>query len=182
MTRNIILGTFRELPPRTALIGAMLVGSVVIGGCDKRDGGTAVRPGARLQFEMGSRTVDARVVFERTTRQLGLMFVEPEELPEDEGMLFVYPTAERLGFWMKNTVTPLSIAYIDEDGTILQVEDMKPKDERSVRSKHKICYALEMHQGWFERAGFGVGKKIPDFEKKVKPFRSRAESSPERFR
>ena len=155
---------------------------VVLEGCDKRQGGTTVRPGARLQFEMGDRHVDVKVVFEAKTRELGLMFVEPDQLGEDEGMLFVYPTLEFLGFWMKNTVTPLSIAYIGDDGTILQIEDMQPADERSVKSRHRIRYALEMHQGWFERAGFGEGRTIPGFERKLRPFRDIAEPSPRRSR
>ena len=134
--------------------------------------------GAEIGFELGGTTVQAEVVFEQSSRELGLMFRKPEELPKNSGMLFVYPYAERLGFWMKNTEIPLSIAYIGDQGEILQIEHMKPKDLRSVRSRNKVRYALEMHQGWFQGAGVGVGTKIPDFEKKVDPFRARAERSP----
>ena len=129
-----------------------------------------VYPGAELEFQVGSQTVTAEVVFENSTRQKGLMRKTPEEIPENWGMLFVFRDQQYLGFWMKDTWVPLSIAYIDDDGKILQISDMKPKDLRSVKSKHKVRYALELNRGGFERAGAGVGTVIPDFKEKVAPF------------
>jgi len=162
---------------RSASIVSVAIALVAAFGCGGPER-NAVHPGAKLEFEAGERTIVVEVVYEAASRQLGLMFREPENLPEDAGMLFVYPTPEYLGFWMRNTIVPLSIAYISDDGEILQVSDMKPKDERTVPSNHRVRFALEMNQGWFARANFGVGSKLPDFRENLEPFAARAEPSP----
>ena len=72
---------------------------------------------------------------------------------------------------MRNTLIALSIAFIDDSGRILQIEDMKPKDERRTVSKDKVRYVLEMNQGWFERHGVTVGDIFVDFQEKVVRFR-----------
>ena len=113
---------------------------------------------------------DIDILKKAVMRQRGLMRKTAEQIPENWGMLFVFRDAEYLGFWMRDTWVPLSIAYIDDDGKILQISDMKPKDERSVESKHKVRYALEMNRGWFDRAGAKVGTVIPQFREKVEPF------------
>ena len=86
-------------------------------------------------------------------------------------MLFVFPAPKPQGFWMKNTLIPLSIAYISDSGEILQIEDMRPKDERSIRSKDPVRYALEVNQGWFKRHNVKVGDTIADFQQTVSRFR-----------
>jgi uncharacterized protein len=89
----------------------------------------------------------------------GMMF--RTEMAENEGMLFILPGAQRASFWMKNTLVPLSCAYIDPDGTILEIHDMKPKDETPIPAKvTNILYVLEVKQGWFERHKIGVGTQI----------------------
>jgi uncharacterized protein len=89
----------------------------------------------------------------------GMMF--RTEMAENEGMLFILPGAQRASFWMKNTLIPLSCAYIDADGTILEIHDMKPKDETPIPAKvTNILYVLEVKQGWFERHKIGVGTQI----------------------
>lgn len=93
------------------------------------------------------------------TRQLGLMHVK-EPLPDRMGMLFVYPRASRLSFWMKNTYIPLSLAYVAEDGTIAQLVDMQPFDERSHRAESVVRFVIEVNQGWFEAHGVKVGAKV----------------------
>jgi uncharacterized membrane protein (UPF0127 family) len=76
-----------------------------------------------------------------------------------------------MGFWMKNTSIPLSIAFLDGKGTILQIEDMKPHDETSTRALHKGRYAVEVNRGWFERQGIKVGDAFADFQERTRGFR-----------
>lgn len=83
-----------------------------------------------------------------------------EELGPDQGMLFVYDSPRRMSFWMRNTVIPLSIAYIDEQGIITQIEDMEPLSEESVPSRLPVQYALEVNQGRFEELGIRPGDRV----------------------
>jgi len=75
-------------------------------------------------------------------------------------MIFVFEKAEPQGFWMKNTFIPLSIAFIDSDGRILNVTDMAPQDERTHWSNGPALYALEMRKGWFAERGIGPGDQV----------------------
>ena len=74
-----------------------------------------------------------------------------EKTAPNHGMLFVFDDKAQQCFWMRNTPLPLSIAFIDEDGTILQIDDMAPKSEALHCSQRPVRYALEMEQGWFAR-------------------------------
>ncbi|MCA8921662.1 MAG: DUF192 domain-containing protein [Planctomycetes bacterium] len=100
---------------------------------------------------VGGVPLTAYVANTEASRRLGLMFVE--ELPDARGMIFVYPTADRHGFWMHNTYIPLSIAYITEGFVVDEVIDMTPFDETSRQSRGLVRYVLEVNQGWFERQG-----------------------------
>lgn len=108
--------------------------------------------------------VELRVELARTAgeRSRGLMF--REELAEDGGMLFVYEEDTGAGFWMKDTLIPLSIAFIAADGTIVDIQDMEPLSEDTHRPSEAYRYALEVNQGWFQQNGFDVGDRveIPD--------------------
>jgi uncharacterized membrane protein (UPF0127 family) len=75
-------------------------------------------------------------------------------------MLFVEESDRLLSFWMKNTVLPLSIAYISASGVISEIHDLKPGQLNPVRSSRSLRYALEVPQGWFERAGVAVGDRV----------------------
>lgn len=88
----------------------------------------------------------------------GLMF--RESLGEDEGMLFVYEREEILTFWMKNTPIPLSIAFIDQRGTIVDIQDMEPFDLRAHASALPARYALEMNRNWFKKRGVKAGDLV----------------------
>jgi uncharacterized membrane protein (UPF0127 family) len=120
-------------------------------------------------LRVGSRTLRVEVAADEVAKRLGLMY--RESLPEDEGMLFVYSDPDHLGFYMRNTPVPLSIAFIDDEGKILEIRDLKPKDETTIRSKNKVCFALEVNQGWFAKAGVGVGDTIPEFKLKAGAFK-----------
>jgi uncharacterized membrane protein (UPF0127 family) len=88
-------------------------------------------------------------------RALGLMF--RKQLPDGQGMLFIFDRDQQMSFWMKNTVIPLSIAYITSDGQILEIKDMQPNDINSVKSSRSVRYALEVPQGWFGRVNVKPG-------------------------
>lgn len=92
------------------------------------------------------------------TRALGLM--NRFSLRTDHGMLFVFETPQPLAFYMKNTYIPLSIAFVDTQGRILNIEDMRPLDESTHWSRGVAQYAIEMRQGWFAAKGIGVGDKV----------------------
>lgn len=91
-------------------------------------------------------------------RSKGLM--HRRELAPDSGMLFAYPSERRLFFYMKNTYIPLSIAFINANLRIIDIQKMRPLDETIIRSRGKARYALEVNQGFFERHGVSVGDRI----------------------
>ena len=90
--------------------------------------------------------------------QLGLMF--RTSLPTDNGMLFVYDHAATEGYWMRNTLIPLSIAWIDQDGSIVDIQDMQPQTDDVHTPAAPYWYALEVNQGWFADHGVGVGQRV----------------------
>jgi uncharacterized membrane protein (UPF0127 family) len=88
----------------------------------------------------------------------GLMY--RREMPQHEGMLFVYDTPAVQCFYMRNTYLPLSIAFIADDGSIVNIRDMQPQTENSHCADKPVRYALEMHQGWFAKRGIKPGFKL----------------------
>lgn len=92
------------------------------------------------------------------TRTRGLMF--RKSLPEGEGMLFVFDRDQVLSFWMKDTILPLSIAYIASDGRILEIHDMESGSLSPVTSSRSARYALEVPQGWYAKVGVAPGDRI----------------------
>ncbi len=107
----------------------------------------------------GNRT-ELTVELARTSaeRRRGLMF--REELPEDRGMLFVFERETKTGFWMKDTLVPLSIGFIAGDGMVLETQDMAPLSEALHIPAQAYRYALEVNQGWFGRHGLGAGDRV----------------------
>ncbi|MCH6555639.1 MAG: DUF192 domain-containing protein [Chloroflexi bacterium] len=144
-------------PFATVLAAAL---AVACGGDD--DGGVSTAT-IVLTDDGGSRQ-ELTVELARTPaeRRRGLM--SREELQEDGGMLFVFPQDTTTGFWMKDTLIPLSIAFIAEDGAILDVQDMEALSEERHRPPQPYRYALEVNQGWFQEHGLGPGDRveIPD--------------------
>ncbi len=92
------------------------------------------------------------------TRETGLM--NRFSLQQDHGMLFVFEVPQELAFWMKNTYIPLSIAFVDAIGRILNIEDMRPQDESTHWSSGQALYAIEMRQGWFAARGIAAGDAV----------------------
>lgn len=102
--------------------------------------------------------VEAEIADDTDSRRIGLM--NRKEMDENHGMLFIFESDQKLSFWMKNTLIPLSIAYIASDGRIMEIYDMKPESLRPVESVNSVRFALEMNQGWFERNGITPGDKV----------------------
>jgi len=90
---------------------------------------------------------------------MGMMF--RTNMLENEAMLFVHPYPVRASFWMRNTLLPLSCAYIDNEGLILEIHDMKPLDESPITAASEaVRYVLETRQGWFERNAVSTGAVV----------------------
>jgi uncharacterized membrane protein (UPF0127 family) len=106
----------------------------------------------------GTVTVSAEYAVTDNERTKGMMW--RSVMNDGEGMLFVYDRDLQLSFWMKNTLVPLSIAFISSRGEILEILNMDPQDTRSVKSQRYCRYALEVPQGWFARAGVQPGDMI----------------------
>ena len=95
-----------------------------------------------------------------STEEITTGLMNRDSIPENHGMLFIFPFNQALEFWMKNTRVPLDIAYIDENFVIKQIEQMKPYDLTPVVSKYKVLYALEMNVGWFAKNNIKVGDTL----------------------
>jgi uncharacterized protein len=102
--------------------------------------------------------VKAEIAITGDERSKGLMY--RKNLPDGEGMLFIFERDEVLSFWMKNTYIPLSIAFIASDGKIIDIKDMYPQDENPVVSSRSVRYALEVPMGWFLRSGVSTGDMV----------------------
>jgi uncharacterized membrane protein (UPF0127 family) len=103
----------------------------------------------------GEVTISAEIARTAEERAVGLM--NRTALPDGEGMLFVFDRDEQLSFWMKNTLIPLSIAFITREGRILEIRNMAPRDLSAIQSSRSVRYALEVPQGWFDRTGLAPG-------------------------
>lgn len=116
------------------------------------------------ELRIGAKKISAEIADDDTERSTGLMF--RKSLASDSGMLFVMDRVAPVGFWMKNTGVPLTIAYIDENGLIKELHDLEPRDEKPVTSRFpNIAYALEMPQGWFSKNNIWPGERIEGLPK-----------------
>ncbi|HKZ50392.1 MAG TPA: DUF192 domain-containing protein [Dehalococcoidia bacterium] len=106
------------------------------------------------------RRVELNVEVPRDTEGMQRGLMGRQSLPEDQGMLFTFPQGQQLGFWMKDTLIPLSAAFIDQDGTIVHIEDMEPLTLTIHNTSRPYRYGLEVNQGWFARHGIGVGDRV----------------------
>ena len=111
-----------------------------------------------MKLVIKGNNINVETADDHASRQLGLMY--RNFLPQDSGMLFSFPNSEERSFWMKNTFIPLSIAYIDKDGKILNIEDMEPHNLSGVRSTGPAMFALETNKGWFRERGIDTGDII----------------------
>ena len=112
----------------------------------------------RVKLSAGLHQIDAQVAQHNEQRSTGLMF--RKEMPQHEGMLFIFEGPSRQCFWMKNTLLPLTAAFVSDDGTIVNLEDMKPQTLDSHCSLKPVRYVLEMNQGWFAKKGIKAGTRL----------------------
>lgn len=109
-------------------------------------------------LQAGIHLIRAEVADDDRKRTIGLM--HRESLEPNHGMLFVFQEKAGHCFWMRNTPIPLSIAFIDDDGTIVNIADMAPLSEASHCAARPVRFALEMTQGWFDKRGIGAGYRL----------------------
>ena len=119
----------------------------------------------RISLQAGMHRIDTQVAATPAQRSIGLMF--REEMPQHEGMLFAFEQASVQCFWMKNTLLPLTAAFVADDGTIVNLVDMAPQTTDSHCSTKPVRYVLEMNQGWFAKKGIKAGAKLSG-----KPFKA----------
>jgi len=112
----------------------------------------------RVTLQAAGKEITAEVARTDSEREHGLM--GRARLGVAEGMLFIFDRDQHLEFWMKDTPLPLSIAFLSEEGKILEIRDMQPFDLRTIRSHFYARYALEMNQGAFQKLGIAVGDSV----------------------
>lgn len=120
----------------------------------------------RVKLSAGMHLIDAQVALTPEQRQIGLMF--RKGMPQQEGMIFVFEQPAQQCFWMKNTLLPLTAAFVADDGTIVNLADMKPQTTDPHCSTQPVRYVLEMNKGWFAKKGIKAGSKLggPIFDAK----------------
>lgn len=116
-----------------------------------------------IELFAGMHRIEAEVAATGETRQIGMML--RTSMPVHRGMLFVFTEDARHCMWMRNTLLPLSVAFLDEKGRILNIEEMQPKTEDNHCAQKPARYALEMNAGWFKARGLGVGFSIGGIDK-----------------
>jgi uncharacterized protein len=112
----------------------------------------------RITLSAGIHQIDIQVALTPEQHAIGLM--HRKEMPQHEGMLFVFQNPTKQCFWMKNTLLPLTAAFVADDGTIVNLEDMKPQTTESHCSVKPVRFVLEMNQGWFAKKGLKAGARI----------------------
>ena len=112
----------------------------------------------RVHLTAGEHRLQAWVARNEEEHALGLM--HRQQLAQEEGMLFVWDQPEPKSFWMKDTPLPLSIAFLEEDGTIVRIDDMDPHSLEGHGSGRPVRFVLEVNQGWFEEKGIAPGTRL----------------------
>ena len=116
-----------------------------------------------IELSAGMHRIEAEVASNNADRATGLM--NRPSMPIHRGMLFVFPEAGVQCFWMRNTLIPLSIAFLDDSGRIVQVADMQPQSLDNHCSVKPVRFALEMNAGWFRSRGLTAGTRINGVDK-----------------
>ena len=109
-------------------------------------------------LQVGMHNIRAQLAQTPEQRQIGLMY--RQSMPTHEGMLFVFEVPTTQCFWMRNTLIPLSVAFLADDGSVVNIADMKPQSDESHCSTKPVRYVLEMNQGWFAKRGVKPGTRI----------------------
>jgi uncharacterized membrane protein (UPF0127 family) len=109
---------------------------------------------------LGAGILNLKVEVAQTPREHEIGLMHRTSMPANEGMLFVFERAGQQCFWMKNTLIPLSVAFVADDGTVVNVDEMKPETLDSHCSVRQVRFVLEMNTGWFKRHGMKAGDKL----------------------
>ena len=117
----------------------------------------------QIVLSIGAHKVTAEVASSDPQRMQGLM--HRRMLPENRGMLFVFADVAMHAMWMKNTYVPLSVAFLDSNGVIINIEDMEPQTQATHGATRPAKYALEVNRGWFRKRGIKPGEKVEGIEK-----------------
>ena len=120
-----------------------------------------------MELSAGFHRIEAEVAANDQSRQVGLM--NRTAMPAQRGMLFVFPQERTHGMWMRNTLMPLSVAFIDADGVIINIENMQPQTEDNHCARVPARYALEMNLGWFAQRGIKPGMKLQGIDRAPRP-------------
>ena len=115
-----------------------------------------------VDLTVGMYRIHAEVANDMNSRMQGLMF--RKSMPQSAGMLFVFEDSAAQCMWMKNTLIPLSVAFVDATGAIVNIADMQPQTEDSHCAERPVRYALEMNKGWFAQRGIRPGTKLGGLE------------------
>jgi uncharacterized membrane protein (UPF0127 family) len=142
----------REFLMQISRAAAAIVGAVVLSAAHAQ----SALPTTKLTA--GVHLITAEVAANDPARARGLMF--RERLGPNQGMLFVFDAKTVQCMWMRNTLIPLSVAFIEDDGSIVNIEDMQPKNESSHCATRPVRFALEMEQGWFAKRGIKPGARL----------------------
>ena len=156
--KELSMKKFLQLHAKLVLKGAVVLCYAIFSACS-----TSV-----LEFEkkdlaitnLDGKTIPITVELARSRREMTKGFMGRTNIPDGTGMLFVFKKDQKLAFWMKDTPTPLSIAFISARGEICETRDMAPVSEASVESSQPVRYALEVPQGWFKKNNIGPGCSI----------------------
>ena len=151
----------RLTPPDAVLARRGLLALTLAFGLGALPGAQAQTPQTQLQrtrLQAGLHLIDAQVALTPEQRSIGLMW--RAELAQNEGMLFVFEHAATQCFWMKNTLLPLTAAFIADDGAVVNLANMQPGSEISHCSAKPVRFVLEMQQGWFAKRGIAGGFKL----------------------
>ena len=143
-------------PTLLRMLGALALGLAFVQTAPAQESPQLNLP--RLKLSAGMHQIDAQVAQTPAQRQIGLM--HRREMPQHEGMLFVFEQPSVQCFWMKNTLLPLSIAFLADDGTVVNVADMKPQSLDSHCSAKPVRFVLEMNQGWFGKKNLKAGSRL----------------------
>lgn len=145
----------RHLPRLLALFLTSATALLAPGAWAQEDPQTGL---PRVEMTAGMHRIQAQVASTPQQRAIGLM--HRREMPTNEGMLFVFEQPGTQCFWMKNTLLPLTAAFVADDGTVVNLADMKPQSLDSHCSAKPVRYVLEMHQGWFAKRGIQAGQRL----------------------
>ena len=136
---------------RAAVIAALCVAAVA----SAQDGPQKL---AQVRRNAGIHNINAELASTPQQREIGLMF--RNAMPANDGMLFVFEQPGQQCFWMRNTLIPLSVAFIGDDGSVVNIDDMKPQTLDSHCSAKPVRFVLEMNEGWFAKRGIKAGSRL----------------------